>query len=89
MLTSVKGELYTHAPTDLGILCTSARSRQHVSNLDATIKTLADIFSGNDSTDNFFKAAGINQNQFNVVQQLLSLGIILLEVPPNTCSTKI
>lgn len=39
-----------------------------------------DQCSGNALTDNFFKDVGITQNQFNVGQQLLSLGIILLEV---------
>ncbi|PKS08524.1 hypothetical protein jhhlp_004909 [Lomentospora prolificans] len=38
---------------------------------------------GNALTDNFFKDVGITQNQFNVGQQLLSLGIILLEIPSN------
>ncbi|KAJ4174975.1 hypothetical protein NW754_005394 [Fusarium falciforme] len=38
---------------------------------------------GNALTDGFFKDVGITQNQFNVGQQLLSLGIILLEIPSN------
>ncbi|KAH6662909.1 alternative sulfate transporter [Plectosphaerella plurivora] len=38
---------------------------------------------GNALTDNFFKDVGITQNQFNTGQQLLSLGIILLEIPSN------
>ncbi|KAF4973355.1 hypothetical protein FSARC_333 [Fusarium sarcochroum] len=38
---------------------------------------------GNALTDNFFQDVGITQNQFNVGQQLLSLGIILLEIPSN------
>ncbi|KAJ4248369.1 hypothetical protein NW762_012699 [Fusarium torreyae] len=42
------------------------------------------VRNGNALTDNFFQDVGITQNQFNVGQQLLSLGIILLEVPPNT-----
>lgn len=39
--------------------------------------------SGNALTDFFFKDTGITQNQFNIGQQLLSLGIVLLEVPSN------
>ncbi|KAH7123254.1 major facilitator superfamily domain-containing protein [Dactylonectria estremocensis] len=38
---------------------------------------------GNALTDNFFVEVGITQNQYNVGQQLLSLGIILLEIPSN------
>jgi hypothetical protein len=38
---------------------------------------------GNALTDFFFRDVGITQNQFNVGQQLLSLGIVLLEVPSN------
>ncbi|KAF2420211.1 MFS general substrate transporter [Tothia fuscella] len=34
-------------------------------------------------TDNFMKDVGINQNQFNVGQQMLSLGIVLFEIPSN------
>jgi MFS family permease len=34
-------------------------------------------------TDNFLKDVGINQAQFNVGQQLLSLGIVLFEIPSN------
>ncbi|KAH7152046.1 major facilitator superfamily domain-containing protein [Dactylonectria estremocensis] len=38
---------------------------------------------GNALTDDFFADVGITQNQFNVGQQLLSLGIVLLEIPSN------
>ncbi|PNH76412.1 hypothetical protein VD0001_g1105 [Verticillium dahliae] len=38
------------------------------------------IAGGNALTDNFFVDVGITQNQFNVGQQLLSVGIILLEL---------
>lgn len=38
---------------------------------------------GNALTDFFFDDVGITQNQFNVGQQLLSLGIVLLEIPSN------
>ena len=34
-------------------------------------------------TDGFFKDLGITQNQFNVGQQMLSLGIVLFEIPSN------
>jgi MFS family permease len=34
-------------------------------------------------TDNFMHDVGINQDQFNVGQQMLSLGIVLLEIPSN------
>lgn len=34
-------------------------------------------------TDNFMKDVGITQNQFNVGQQMLSLGIVLFEIPSN------
>lgn len=34
-------------------------------------------------TDNFFKDIGVTQNQFNVGQQMLSLGIVLFEIPSN------
>ncbi len=36
--------------------------------------------SGNALTDFFFRDVGTTQNQFNVGQQLLSLGIVLFEV---------
>ncbi|TEA15264.1 putative transporter [Colletotrichum sidae] len=38
---------------------------------------------GNALTDNFLKDVGITQNQFNVGQQLLSAGIVILEIPSN------
>ncbi|KAK0389066.1 hypothetical protein NLU13_2642 [Sarocladium strictum] len=44
---------------------------------------------GNALTDGFFKDVGISQNQFNTGQQLLSLGIILLEIPSNLVLYKI
>ncbi|RBR19176.1 uncharacterized protein FIESC28_05641 [Fusarium coffeatum] len=34
-------------------------------------------------TDDFFADVGITQNQFNVGQQMLSLGIVLFEIPSN------
>lgn len=34
-------------------------------------------------TDNFLKDVGITQDQFNVGQQLLSVGIVVLEIPSN------
>lgn len=34
-------------------------------------------------TDNFMEDIGITQNQFNVGQQMLSLGIVLFEIPSN------
>ncbi|WWD20928.1 hypothetical protein CI109_105406 [Kwoniella shandongensis] len=37
----------------------------------------------NSLTDNFLKDVGITQNQFNVGQQMLSLGIVLFEIPSN------
>lgn len=39
--------------------------------------------SGNALTNNFLKDVGITQDQFNVGQQLLSVGIVLLEIPSN------
>ncbi|KAE9376566.1 MFS transporter [Stipitochalara longipes BDJ] len=38
---------------------------------------------GNALTDFFFRDVGIKQNQFNVGQQLLSAGIVILEIPSN------
>lgn len=38
---------------------------------------------GNALTDFFFEDVGITQTQFNVGQQLLSLGIVLFEIPSN------
>ncbi|KAL8842520.1 MAG: hypothetical protein Q9170_000474 [Blastenia crenularia] len=38
---------------------------------------------GNALTDDFLDNVGISQNQFNVGQQLLYLGIVLLEIPSN------
>ncbi|KAF4422239.1 hypothetical protein F53441_14296 [Fusarium austroafricanum] len=34
-------------------------------------------------TDNFMEDVGVTQNQFNVGQQMLSLGIVLFEIPSN------
>jgi Major Facilitator Superfamily. len=39
--------------------------------------------SGNAMTDFFLQEVGITQYQFNIGQQLLSAGIVLLEVPSN------
>lgn len=36
-------------------------------------------------TDRMMPDIGINQDQFNVGQQMLSLGIVLFEVPANMC----
>ncbi|KAB2579281.1 putative alternative sulfate transporter protein [Lasiodiplodia theobromae] len=38
---------------------------------------------GNAVTDNFMEDVGINQAQYNVGQQLLSAGIVVLEIPSN------
>ncbi|KAK0730865.1 hypothetical protein B0H67DRAFT_563129 [Lasiosphaeris hirsuta] len=38
---------------------------------------------GNALTDFFLQEVGITQNQFNIGQLLLSLGIVLLEIPSN------
>ncbi|CAH0023578.1 unnamed protein product [Clonostachys rhizophaga] len=38
---------------------------------------------GNALTDDFLRDVDITQNQFNVGQQLLSMGIVLLEIPSN------
>lgn len=38
------------------------------------------MYSGNALTDNFLDDVGISQNWFNVGQQLLNAGIVLLEV---------
>lgn len=42
---------------------------------------------GNAVTDDFLVNVGINQSQFNIGQQLLSVGIVLLEVSlyPGNC----
>lgn len=48
--------------------------------------TSAELDRGNISnaiTDNFFEDVHITQNQFNVGQQMLSLGIVLFEIPSN------
>lgn len=47
------------------------------------------VSSGNALTDNFLVDVGISQYQFNVGQQLLSLGIVLLEVNHSLPSTPI
>ncbi|KAI4747548.1 hypothetical protein E4T50_02147 [Aureobasidium sp. EXF-12298] len=39
--------------------------------------------SSSTDTDNFMKDIGITQDQFNVCQQVLSLGIVLFEIPSN------
>lgn len=41
---------------------------------------MTDTDSGNALTDFFFEDVGITQDQFNVGQQLQSLGIVILEV---------
>lgn len=41
------------------------------------------LTSGNALTDFFLQEVGITQYQFNVGQQLLSAGIVLLEIPSN------
>ena len=48
--------------------------------------TLQELDKGNKSnaiTDDFMEDVGISQNQFNVGQQLMSLGIVLFEFPSN------
>jgi len=42
------------------------------------------LYSGNALTDNFLQDVGITQNWFNVGQQLLNAGIVLLEVRPSS-----
>lgn len=37
-------------------------------------------------TDDFMEDIGVTQNQFNVGQQMLSLGIVLFEIPSNVQS---
>ncbi|KAH7310576.1 major facilitator superfamily domain-containing protein [Stachybotrys elegans] len=44
---------------------------------------------GNALTDGFFREVGITQNQFNTGQQILSLGIIILEIPSNLILYKV
>ena len=39
--------------------------------------------TSNALTDNFMEDVGITQNQFNVGQQLMSLGIVMFEFPSN------
>lgn len=46
----------------------------------AIASMLTSVTSGNALTDFFLRDVGITQNQFNIGQQLLSLGIVLLEV---------
>ncbi|KAG4281291.1 alternative sulfate transporter [Fusarium proliferatum] len=41
------------------------------------------VRNGNALTDNFLHDVGISQNWFNVGQQLLNAGIVLLEIPSN------
>ncbi|EFY87402.1 alternative sulfate transporter [Metarhizium acridum CQMa 102] len=39
--------------------------------------------TANAITDNFMADVGIDQDQFNVGQQILSLGVVLTEIPSN------
>jgi hypothetical protein len=48
--------------------------------LSKDIPMLTNSDSGNALTDFFFRDTGINQSQFNIGQQLLSVGIVVLEV---------
>lgn len=53
---------------------------------DGVRGVLAELDRGNIAnalTDDFLEDVGINQNQFNVGQQMLSLGIVLFEIPSN------
>ena len=43
----------------------------------------SNAYKGNALTDYFLRDVGITQNQFNAGQQLLSLGIVLWEIPSN------
>ncbi|EON96521.1 putative alternative sulfate transporter protein [Phaeoacremonium minimum UCRPA7] len=47
------------------------------------------VRNGNALTDYFLKDVGITQNQFNVGQQLLSAGIVILEIPSNLVLYKV
>lgn len=52
----------------------------------AATDTLQELDKGNIAnalTDDFKEDVGISQNEFNVGQQLLSLGIVLFEFPSN------
>ncbi|KAL1302327.1 hypothetical protein AAFC00_002737 [Neodothiora populina] len=44
---------------------------------------------GNALTDNFLKDTGITQYQYNIGQQLLSAGIVILEIPSNLILYKV
>lgn len=71
----------------LGFLYFNSIEATCKSSLESRLHTLSskltDVHSGNALTDFFFRDVGITQNQFNIGQQLLSLGIVLLEIPSN------
>ncbi|KAF5643978.1 alternative sulfate transporter [Fusarium sp. NRRL 25303] len=58
---------YKHENTSIECSCTESEEKAVVRN-------------GNALTDNFLDDVGISQNRFNVGQQLLNAGIVLLEV---------
>lgn len=79
----VKGKTRRHcnAIANVSFFRTATRSRKHVSiAIHAASKSLITMISGNALTDFFLQDVGITQNQYNVGQQLLSLGIVVLEV---------
>ena len=74
-----------HALVDLGFLLPSYAALLLCINHTATNDD-AELDRGNMAnaiTDNFMEDIGISQDQFNVGQQMLSLGIVLFEIPSN------
>lgn len=63
-----------------------SQTRQTTSVLEPVADNLQELDKGNIAnaiTDDFMEDVGISQNQFNVGQQLMSLGIVLFEFPSN------
>ena len=61
-------------------------SQNSITCAPAATNTLQELDKGNIAnalTDDFKEDVGISQNEFNVGQQLLSLGIVLFEFPSN------
>ena len=81
-LTNGKDRLHSHAAPDTRILCAPTRSRQYVRPNQRYGGCDNELIndSGYALNDDFLIDVGISQNHFNVGQQLLSVGIILLEV---------
>ncbi|KAK7224731.1 hypothetical protein V2G26_012734 [Clonostachys chloroleuca] len=95
VLDSEKGSASDARVSDFrdGVSWSPEEEKKLVSKIDSIVLTILTLcfFAfqldrsniGNALTDQFLKDVGVTQNEFNIGQQLLNAGIVLLEIPSN------